>query len=74
MVVRGWYDVGLMLTDAKIKATKPRERQYKLTYGGLLYLLGNAAGGRHWCMNYVFGKNAVGKPKQPTLSLGSTLP
>ncbi len=60
-----------MLTDAKIKAAKPRERQYKLTDGGQLYLLVSPAGGRHWRMNYAFGKNEAGNPKQLTLSLGS---
>lgn len=51
-----------MLTDAEIKAAKPRERQYKHTDGGHLYLLMSPAGGRHWRMNYAFGKNEAGKP------------
>jgi hypothetical protein len=38
---------------------------------GQLYLLVSPAGGRHWRMNYAFGKNAAGNPKQLTLALGS---
>lgn len=60
-----------MLTDAKIKAAKPQERPYKLADSGQLYLLVSPAGGRHWRMNYVFGHNEQGKPKQQTLSFGS---
>jgi hypothetical protein len=38
---------------------------------GQLYLIVSPAGGRHWRMNYAFGKNAAGNPKQLTLALGS---
>ncbi|MDB5696502.1 MAG: integrase [Sphingomonas bacterium] len=60
-----------MLTDAKIKAAKPTERAYKLADSGQLYLSSSPAGGRHWRMNYAFGKKADGTTKQKTLSLGS---
>lgn len=60
-----------MLTDAKIKAAKPREAAYKLADSEQLFLHVTPAGGRHWRMNYAFGKNAQGKPAQKTLSFGS---
>lgn len=60
-----------MLTDAKIKAAKPAEKNYKLGDSGQLYLLVTKAGGKLWRMNYTFGKNAVGKPAQKTLTFGS---
>lgn len=60
-----------MLTDAKIKAAKPRERSYKLADAGQLYLMVTTAGGRLWRMNYAYGRNATGKPAQKTLSLGA---
>ena len=59
-----------MLTDAKSKPPS-REAAVPADLRSQLYLLVSPAGGRHWRMNYAFGKNAVGKPKQPTLSLGS---
>ncbi|APZ98040.1 integrase [Sphingopyxis sp. QXT-31] len=60
-----------MLTDAKIKAAKPADRDYKLADSGQLFLHVTTAGGRHWRMNYSFGKNAAGKPAQKTLTFGS---
>lgn len=60
-----------MLTDAKIKAAKPRDAAYRLGDSGQLYLQVSPAGGRHWRMNYTFGRNAAGKPAQKTLSFGS---
>lgn len=60
-----------MLNDAKIKAAKPREAAYKLSDSGQLFLHVSTAGGRHWRMNYTFGKNAKGRPAQKTLTLGS---
>ena len=59
-----------VLNDAKIKAAKPRETDYKLADSGQLFLHVTKAGGRHWRMNYTYGKNAKGKPAQKTLSLG----
>lgn len=60
-----------MLNDAKIKAAKAREKDYKLGDTEQLYLLVSKAGGKHWRMNYTYGKNAKGKPQQRTLALGS---
>lgn len=59
-----------MLTDAKIKAARPAEKDYKLADSGQLFLHVTKAGGRHWRMNYTFGTNARGKPAQKTLSFG----
>ena len=60
-----------VLTDAKIKAAKPKESAYKLADAGQLYLHVTPAGGRHWRMNYTFGRNAAGNPAQKTLTFGS---
>lgn len=60
-----------VLNDAKIKAAKPREKPYRLGDSGQLYLQVTPSGGKHWRMNYTFGKNAAGKPVQKTLSFGS---
>lgn len=59
-----------MLTDAKIKAAKARETAYKLADSGQLFLHVTPAGGKHWRMNYTFGKNARGKSAQKTLTFG----
>jgi integrase len=62
-----------MLNDAKIKAAKPRETAYKLADSGQLFLHVSPAGGRHWRMNYTYGRSANDpkKPAQKTLTLGS---
>ncbi len=61
----------MALNDAKVKAAKPKEAAYKLTDGGQLFLHVTPAGGKHWRMNYTFGKNAAGKPAQKTLTIGA---
>ena len=55
------------LTDAACRAAKPREKQYKLSDAGGLYLLvkPKPSGARLWRISYRFGG------KQPGLSLGS---
>lgn len=53
-----------MLTDAKIKATKPTEKPYKLADGGGLYLLVNPDGSRWWRVKYRYGG------KEKSLSVG----
>lgn len=53
------------LTDTKIKTAKPKEKDYKLTDGGGLYLLITKAGGKHWKLKYRFSN------KEKKLSLGS---
>lgn len=60
----------MALNDAKVKAAKPRDAAYKLTDSGQLFLHVTPAGGKHWRMNYTFGKNAAGKPAQKTLTIG----
>lgn len=60
-----------MLNDGKIKAAKPRKSVYRIGDSGQLYLQVTPSGGKHWRMNYTFGKNAAGKPLQKTLSFGS---
>jgi len=52
------------LTDVKIRQAKPRERPYKLTDGGGLYLLVTPTGSRYWRYNYQFAG------KERTLALG----
>ncbi|HEY3700457.1 MAG TPA: integrase arm-type DNA-binding domain-containing protein [Spongiibacteraceae bacterium] len=52
------------LTDAEIKNAKPKERPYKLSDGGGLYLLIEANGNKYWRLAYRFGG------KQKVLALG----
>jgi hypothetical protein len=54
-----------MLTDTKIRASKPLEKPYKLSDAHQLYLLITPAGGKLWRMNYAFGG------KQRALSFGA---
>lgn len=65
------HGIEAMLNDAKIKAAKAKDKAYRLGDSGQLYLQVTPSGGRHWRMNYTFGKNAHGKPMQKTLSFGS---
>lgn len=60
-----------MLNDGKIKAAKPSAKAYRLGDSAQLYLQVTPSGGKHWRMNYTFGRNASGKPVQKTLSFGS---
>ena len=60
-----------MLNDAKVKAAKPREKAYRLGDAGQLYLQVTPTGGKHWRLNYTFGRNAQGRPAQKTLAFGS---
>ena len=59
------------LSDTAVRAAKAFDTPYKLTDGEQLYLHVSPAGGRHWLMNYQFGHNAQGKPRQKTLTIGS---
>ena len=61
----------MALNDAKVKAAKPRDTAYKLTDSGQLFLHVTPAGGKHWRMNYTFGRSASGKPAQKTLTFGA---
>ena len=60
-----------MLNDAKLKAAKKKDKPYRLADSNQLYLHVSTAGGRHWRMNYTYGRNEKGKPAQKTLSFGS---
>ena len=53
------------LTATQIKQAKPKEKDYKLSDGGGLYLLITKSGGKHWKLKYKFD----GKEKK--LSLGA---
>ena len=59
------------LTDTKIKAAKARDKAYKLSDGGQLYLHVAPSGARSWRMNYQFGKNEAGNAIQKTLTIGA---
>ncbi len=52
-----------MLTDTAVRQAKPKDKPYKLTDGGSLYLLVNPVG-KYWRMNYRFAG------KQKTLAIG----
>jgi len=60
----------MALNDAKVKAAKPKAAAYKLSDSGQLFLHVTPAGGKHWRMNYTFGRSASGKPAQKTLTIG----
>jgi integrase len=62
-----------MLTDAKVRASKPRQAAYKLADSGQLFLHVTPAGGRHWRLNYTYGRSKAdpSKPAQKTLTFGS---
>lgn len=44
-----------MLNDAKLRAAKPRDKEYKLTDSYRLYLLVKPSGGKLWRWNYAYG-------------------
>ncbi|MCU7796489.1 MAG: tyrosine-type recombinase/integrase [Candidatus Thiodiazotropha sp. (ex Myrtea spinifera)] len=52
------------LTDSAIRNAKPKEKNYKLTDGGGLYLLVTTKGGKWWRLDYRFNG------KRKTLSMG----
>ena len=43
-----------MLTEARVRAAKPRTNPYKLTDGNRLFLLVAPSGGKHWRWNYAY--------------------
>jgi hypothetical protein len=53
-----------MLTELAIKATKPRQKPYKLSDGRGLHLLVDPNGGRWWRLRYRF------EGREKMLSLG----
>lgn len=62
-----------MLNDAKIKAAKAGEKDYRLGDSGQLYLVVTTGGAKHWRMNYTYGRSKKDptKPAQKTLAFGS---
>lgn len=58
----------MALTDVKIRAAKPREKPYKLSDGGWLYLLVTPSGSKLWRMAYRF------RGKEKVLALGAYPP
>lgn len=54
-----------MLTDAKVRAAKPREKSYKLTDANRLHLLVTPSGGKLWRWNYDYDG------KQRTMAFGA---
>tara|TARA_R110000787_G_scaffold32357_14_gene85497 strand:+ start:8557 stop:9912 length:1356 start_codon:yes stop_codon:yes gene_type:complete len=61
-----------VLTDAKVKAARPRDAAYKLADSNQLYLHVSPAGGKHWRMNYTYGRSAKNPAAlaQKTLTFG----
>ncbi len=53
-----------MLTDQKIKALKPKSKQYKVTDSAGMFLLVKSNGGKYWRMKYRFNG------KEKTLAIG----
>jgi integrase len=49
---RGTFRRSTLLTDAKVRAAKPRAKPYKLTDASRLYLLVTPSGGKLWRWNY----------------------
>ncbi|WP_051626135.1 tyrosine-type recombinase/integrase [Kozakia baliensis] len=54
-----------MLTDSQVRTAKGKEKAYKITDGGGLYVQITPPGGKHWRWRYEFNK------KEKTLTLGS---
>ncbi|WP_404480528.1 tyrosine-type recombinase/integrase [Novosphingobium sp. BL-52-GroH] len=53
-----------MLSDAKVRAAKPRDKAYKLTDSHRLYLMVKPNGSKLWKWNYAYGE------KQKTMAFG----
>ncbi|HDR16514.1 MAG TPA: DUF4102 domain-containing protein [Desulfobacteraceae bacterium] len=53
------------LTDFQVSKAKPRDRDYKLTDGGGLYLLVTTTGGKLWRLKYRFAD------REKLLAIGS---
>lgn len=60
------------LTDIQVRTAKPKDKPYKLTDGGGLYLLINKDGAKYWRMDYKLGTRrtlAFGKYPEVTLAM-----
>lgn len=51
---RGTFGRPTLLTEAKVRAAKPREKNYKLSDSNRLYLLVTKGGGKLWRWNYEY--------------------
>ncbi|WP_228125599.1 tyrosine-type recombinase/integrase [Gluconobacter cadivus] len=54
-----------MLTDSQVRAAKPKDKAFKLTDGGGLYLQVTPSGGKHWRWRYEI------EGKEKTYTIGS---
>jgi hypothetical protein len=54
-----------MLIDLAIRKAGPREKAYKLSDGGGLYLLVTTTGQRYWRMDYRFAEKRATAAGQP---------
>jgi hypothetical protein len=54
------------LTSLQITNAKPRDKEYKLSDGGGLYLLITPSGGKLWRMKYRFGARKSSYPLVPS--------
>ncbi|WP_082780118.1 Arm DNA-binding domain-containing protein [Gluconobacter albidus] len=45
-----------MLTDSQVRAAKPKDKAFKLTDGGGLYLQVTPSGGKHWRYEMMLGR------------------
>ena len=54
----------MALTDIKVRAAKPTDKQYKLTDGGGMHLLVHPNGSKYWRLQYRY------EGKQKMLALG----
>ena len=63
--------LAMPLTDIQVRTAKPKDKQYKLTDGGGLYLLVKPTGAKYWRMGYRFAGTerllAFGKYPEVTL-------
>lgn len=62
---RGTFRRPTLLTDAKVRAAKPRAKPYKPTDANRLYLLVTPSGGRLWRWIYDYGG------KQKSMAFGA---
>src|SRR3546814_16477429 len=62
---RGTFRRPTLLTDAKVRAAKPRTKPYKVTDANRLYLLVTPSGGKLWRWNYDYDS------KQKSMAFGA---
>lgn len=52
------------LPETKVRSAKPKDKPYRLSDGGSLYLLVNKDGSKQWRLDYTF------RQKRKTISIG----